>query len=340
VHPGMYCCGAVARGSCQTSRRHSQATLACANRSRHVGYQQTTITIHCFALTLWRYRTTSIAVLDRGNWRVVILNRKTLQPLLAFGSRGRGPGELESPQSISFAGATIAISDAATARIAVFDKQGRHLRSVSTGAARASPGFAMCGDTILLAQASPTHYLMRSVGSGDFKPFAPRSGTSGRESMSAAGRGRTSLPFGPGFSNLVFSAPDDDVIVIDNDSGRVELFRADGVPKSAWPFPADLRDSILRVRRSLAQANPGATVHKAFAVAGNWLPTGELFLFTGFDLPTYGVILNVKSGAFRSVRGPPDLDRTDPARSAWFDGDRLYVLYDDGIVVFQTTSGR
>ena len=73
-------------------------------------------------------------VCDRNNCRVQVFDRRDLRHLRAFGSPGKGPGQLRWPYDIVQDGlGRLYVSDCDNHRIQVFDKAGRFLRSLGGG---------------------------------------------------------------------------------------------------------------------------------------------------------------------------------------------------------------
>lgn len=71
-----------------------------------------------------------VFVVDRANARVCAFDASQLQPLFAFGRRGRGPGKLDDPWGCAAHRDVFFVADRGNSRIVSFDVCGRPLRAI------------------------------------------------------------------------------------------------------------------------------------------------------------------------------------------------------------------
>jgi len=268
----------------------------------------------------------TLFVADGGNARIVLFNARTLVPLAAFGRNGGGPGEFRRPAYVQVAPTTIAVGDAILSRISLFARDGRFTRTEALPDRRAADAFAVASDGVITgASSSPSHYLLRGGNGKAYSAFAPRAAP-------------PFDPRSPGMhTSLVLAGPAGQIFVVDNDSGAVVTYSGTGRRIATHVFPPAFRAEILSTRTGFYTANP--TTGRVFfgfpfAVSGNVLPTGQVFLFSRFTESVVGLIYDPVAGSFATIRGRPGLQTMDAARSAFFDGRLLYVAHDDGLRVY------
>lgn len=73
-----------------------------------------------------------VFVTDTGNHRVCAWTAEGA--FTSFGERGRGPGQLFRPTGIDVLGERLAVADTGNDRVLLFDLEGRHLRTIESGA--------------------------------------------------------------------------------------------------------------------------------------------------------------------------------------------------------------
>lgn len=130
-----------------------------------------------FALSLpadVELRGDTIAVLDRGNDRIVLFD-SALQPLAEFGRSGAGPGELNGAVSMEWVDEEFIVFDAENQRITRFGSAGNVLAARRVPAATAAQNFALDAEgTAFVPYPWPNHLLLRIAADGSAKPFGER----------------------------------------------------------------------------------------------------------------------------------------------------------------------
>ena len=93
-----------------------------------------------------------VAVVDQGANKIVLIDARSGQVIRAFGTKGRGPGELLGVMGIAFLGVdTLAVFDAANVAIKLFTVEGKWIRNIRAQLASANGACSAGGGLSVLA---------------------------------------------------------------------------------------------------------------------------------------------------------------------------------------------
>ncbi len=162
-----------------------------------------------------------MAVIDRSNDRVVIVNVESGERLATVGSKGYGPGELTFPVGIAFsdAGELYVCSMGPDNRVQVFDRQGRYVRGFGRygdgeGQLQVPSGLCFTADGNLVVADRKTHRVQIFREDGTFV-----------RAFGSKGRGDGE------FESLTDVCPgaDGSIAILDGKADRVLVFDGEGV---------------------------------------------------------------------------------------------------------------
>lgn len=276
---------------------------------------------------------TTFLLVDAVNDRVLRLDT-LFQRVAEYGRSGGGPGEIDGPMKAVPWQGTVVVGEFANARFSVFDGTGVYERAIPSPHSAGSFGIASDGRIIAAAE-SATHYARVLTPSGGDLPFAPRPPAlmrqSGEEGLGDSG-------------TLVLIGPGDTTHILDNESGMLLKYDAQGVLERARVLPPDVLSALEKRRRSVVSsfARQGARVRGARLIKNmSFADDGTILLsMRAGDV----VALRIDPGdyTFRRITAPLEDDGwvfVRQASSVVVRGDRLYAFASSGLAVFPLHDG-
>lgn len=267
-----------------------------------------------------------VIVLDAGNDRVVVFDT-LLIPRTMMGRSGAGPGELRAPLRIATdPTGELWVGDITNRRLTAYSLTGTYRRSLPLPFSIA-PFTLMSDGEIVIAAPSARHFAATLDSGGGYQPFAAR--PNGEEVPPSP-----SLP-----TPLIARTAGDTIHVFDNDAGALIKYDPDGrlVERRLLPEPVHAA-ALLRRTRTREQLEGGGLRVLDIPLAKSLHATDDdrLLLMILADEVT-GLLIDSQSYTARSIvapEAPRDARWLQNARSALLAGDRIYLVADQHVAIY------